>query len=98
MIYGLFEILMLLCFAFAWPFSIYKSIVSRSTKGKSFLFMVVVIIGYACGIINKFVVNDVNYVLYFYVFDIMLVMIDTVLFIRNRRYEKSLELSASTND
>jgi hypothetical protein len=95
MIAGLFEILMLLCFAFAWPFSIYKSIKSKSTKGKSLLFMVVIILGYICGIANKFVMNDVNYVLYFYFFDTALVLCDLTLYFRNRMYEKEYEEAQS---
>lgn len=90
MIAGFFEILMLLCFAVAWPFSIYKSITSRSTRGKSLIFLVVVIFGYICGIINKFVSNDVNYVLFFYFFDLALVTVDTLLYLRNLRYEKMM--------
>ena len=46
---------MLLCFAFAWPFSIYKLYKTKSTKGKSILFSAVVMLGYVFGIANKFV-------------------------------------------
>ena len=35
MIYGVFEVLMLLCFAAAWPFSIVKQWRTRSSKGAS---------------------------------------------------------------
>ncbi len=51
---SIFEIIMLLCFGFAWPFSIVKSFQSRSTKGKSILFLLVVLAGYIAGIIHKF--------------------------------------------
>ena len=79
---------MLLCFAFAWPFSIYKLYRSKSTKGKSILFSIVVMLGYVFGIINKFVSDDLNYVLFFYFFDLGLVLLDSMLYFRNWHYER----------
>ena len=78
---------MLLCFAAAWPFSIYKQYKTKSTKGKSVIFSFVIILGYIFGITNKFVMNDINYVLYFYFLVLCLVLIDTMLYFRNRCYE-----------
>ena len=78
---------MLLCFAAAWPFSIYKLYRTKSTKGKSVVFSFIIILGYIFGITNKFVMNDTNYVLYFYFLDLCLVLIDTVLYFRNRYCE-----------
>ena len=85
---GLFEILMLLCFASAWPFSIWKLYRTKSTKGKSIVFSIIIMIGYVFGIANKFLMNDVNYVVFFYFFDLALVIIDSLLYVRNRLYEK----------
>ena len=39
---GLFEFLMLCCFGFSWPFSIAKSLKSKSAKGKSLGFMLLI--------------------------------------------------------
>lgn len=39
---GLFEFLMLCCFGFSWPFSIAKSLRSKSGKGKSLGFMLLI--------------------------------------------------------
>ena len=39
---GLFEFLMLCCFGFSWPFSIAKSLRSKSAKGKSLGFMLLI--------------------------------------------------------
>ncbi|MCD8163294.1 MAG: hypothetical protein LUE09_07630 [Synergistaceae bacterium] len=47
---NLLETAMLLCFAAAWPASIYKSWVSRTRKGKSLVFMLIVLVGYMAGI------------------------------------------------
>ena len=81
---------MLLCFAAAWPFSIYKLYKTKSTKGKSIIFSVIVIMGYLFGITNKFLMNDVNYVLYFYFLDLGLVLVDSLLYLRNKIYENSI--------
>ena len=57
MLTGIFEVGMLLCFAAAWPANIYKAYRARTTLGTSLPFMVIVEIGYVCGMLNK-VVND----------------------------------------
>ena len=83
---GIFEFLMLFCFCFSWPFSIVKSCRSRSTKGKSLLFMLLIIAGYAFGIIHK-VLNSFNWVTWAYVAGLALVSIDLALYWRNRCIE-----------
>jgi hypothetical protein len=92
MIEGIFEVAMLLCFAAAWPFSIYKSYTSRTAKGKSLFFLLVLIMGYIFGIANKIVSDQVNYVLVFYIMDMCLVLIDASLYLRNMRLDKAREL------
>ena len=87
---GLFEFLMLFCFGFSWPFAIAKSIKSKSTKGKSLMFMLLVIAGYVFGIIHK-VLYNFNWVTWVYVILMLLVSFDVFLYWRNRRYEKRCE-------
>lgn len=84
---SIYEIGMLVCFGFAWPFSIYKSFVSRTTKGKSLFFLVVVFLGYVSGILNKYLVHYDN-VVYFYYANTLMVFLDIVLFARNSFLEK----------
>jgi hypothetical protein len=81
---SIFEIVMLVCFGSAWPFSIYKSWKSRSVKGKSFVFLIIVLVGYLSGIFHKILFNFDN-VIYLYITNFILVSIDTALFIRNRK-------------
>jgi hypothetical protein len=88
MIDGIFEAAMLMCFAAAWPFSIYRSWKSRTSHGKSLFFMLIVVMGYIFGIMNKFLMNDINYVLAFYVLDMALVCIDVSIYLRNRHLDK----------
>lgn len=78
---------MLLCFAAAWPFNIMKAYNSRTAAGTSLWFMLVIEIGYVLGILNKIVRDDINYVVYFYVLDIVLVAIGIFLYFRNRRID-----------
>ncbi|HYH03609.1 MAG TPA: hypothetical protein VEC37_10930 [Bacillota bacterium] len=83
---SVFEMVMLICFGAAWPFSIYKSYKSRQTAGKSGLFLVVVLIGYASGIIHK-LLYSFDLVIYMYILNMVMVSADLVLFIRNRRLQ-----------
>lgn len=86
---SIFEIIMLLCFGAAWPFSIYRSLKSGSTNGKSFVFLAVLICGYISGILNK-VVYHYDFVVYLYALNLLMVSTDAALWIRNRRREKAI--------
>ena len=83
-----FEIVMLVCFGAAWPFSIVRSWRSRSTKGKSLVFLVIVMIGYGAGILHK-VLYQFDGVIILYIANCVMVAADTALYIVNRRREKT---------
>ena len=83
---GIFEFLMLVCFGFSWPFSIAKSIRSRSAKGKSIMFMLLVELGYVFGIIHK-ILNNYNWVIWMYIALFFVVAVDIALYFRNRRFD-----------
>ena len=83
---GVFEFLMLFCFGFSWPFSILKSIRSRSTRGKSIMFMLLVELGYVFGIVHKLLYSR-DWVIWAYFALFLLVGIDIALYFRNRRLE-----------
>ena len=85
---GVFEFLMLVCFGFSWPFAIAKSLKSRSTKGKSLMFMLLIEVGYVFGIIHK-VINNFNWVTWVYVALFAIVAVDVSLYFRNRRLERA---------
>lgn len=80
---GIFEIIMLLCFGAAWPVSIYKSYTSRTTAGKSVIFLIIVLIGYIAGILHK-VFNSFDFVIWLYVMNAAMVSVDILLYVRNR--------------
>lgn len=83
---SIFEIIMLVCFGAAWPMSIYRSYVSRTTAGKSLLFLLIVDIGYIAGILHK-IKYDFDMVIYLYMLNAVMVFVDISLFYRNRRIE-----------
>ena len=89
-----FEVVMLICFGLSWPISVYKSFVSKSTKGKSVVFMVAIIIGYVAGISGKLASGAINYVLIMYIINIIMVGIDFALYFVNRHNEKKAECYA----
>jgi hypothetical protein len=84
---SIFEIIMLLCFGLAWPFSIYKSIISRQTQGKSVLFLIIVVVGYIAGIIHKLLYSR-DWVVMLYALNALMVSVDIVLYYRNKKFEK----------
>ncbi len=82
------ELIMLLCFGLSWPISVWKSIQTRSTKGKSPIFLSAIIIGYISGITGKLVSGNIKYVLIFYCINLLVVSTDLVLYFVNRHREK----------
>lgn len=85
----IFELIMLMCFGMSWPISVYKSIRSRSTQGKSLVFMIAIIIGYISGIIGKIVNDQISYVLVLYCINLIVVSIDLALYFINAKREKT---------
>lgn len=85
---SIFELIMLVCFGAAWPFSIYKSYKSKSVSGKSPYFLVVIIIGYISGILNKILYNF-DFVLYLYFLNLIMVSTDLILYLRNVKFQKN---------
>jgi len=84
---SIFEMGMMIAFGFAWPFSIYKSFKSKSTKGKSIHFLLIVVFGYVCGLIHKILYNQ-DIVIIFYALNALMVLIDSILYLRNAIYER----------
>jgi len=86
---NIFEIIMMICFGSSWPFSIYKSYTSRSTQGKSVVFLYIVSVGYIAGVLHKIYYNY-DFIIIFYVINLLLVITDIILFYRNLWIEKQV--------
>ena len=92
------EIIMIVSFGASWPLNVIKSYRTRTTKGKSLPFLLLIFFGYIAGIASK-LVNDAYmaalsekwYVLFFYVLNIIMVGADLVLYARNYRLDKLQE-------
>jgi len=83
------EIMMLLCFGASWPLNVLKSYRARTAKGKSLAFLILICAGYVCGIIAKPLSGSFKwYVLLFYILNLVLVLLDVLLYFRNRKLDK----------
>ena len=103
--FSVFEFLMIIMFGCSWPFNVIKSFKAKSTKGKSLLFRVFILVGYIFGIISKFInpgymaeISTKWYVLASYFFNFTMVAIDFVLYFRNLAYDKKREKEAALKD
>lgn len=92
------EVIMILCFGASWPFNVYKSIKTQTAKGRSSLFLVLIIVGYIAGIISKFMsptymasIDTKWYVLFFYFLNLFMVTSDLILYFRNLNLDKKRE-------
>ena len=89
------EAIMLISFGVSWPFNLLKSFKARTAKGKSPVFLLLIIFGYVSGIIAK-LVNDSYmaqirqkwYVLFFYVLNLVMVSADFCMYIKNSRLDR----------
>lgn len=95
------EVIMILCFGVSWPFNVYKSIKTKTAKGRSLLFLILIIVGYIAGIVSKFIspaymasIDTTWYVLFFYFLNLFMVTVDLVLYFRNSRLDKKREEGA----
>lgn len=86
----IFEALMVICFGFSWPISIVKSYRAKTAKGKSIVFMILILIGYLFGIASKLISDTITYVLVFYVINSVMVSADIALYFRNRAIDKKI--------
>ena len=85
------ETMMIICFGISWPMSIVRSVRSRSTQGKSLLFMCFILFGYFCGVASKLISHTYNLAFWFYFPNIIMVSTDIGLYFRNRAYERKQE-------
>ena len=85
------ETVMIICFGLSWPNNVMKSIRSRTAKGKSLAFLVLIEFGYVAGIIGKFITHTFNLATVFYFINFAMVMTDICLYFRNSRLDRERE-------
>jgi len=84
-----FEVLMLFCFGVSWPISITKALRTHVVAGKSPVFMIIVMLGYLSGIINKLLLSY-DWVIVLYIVNLLMVGIDLLLYFKFFRKNESL--------
>ena len=94
------EMLMVICFGVSWPINIAKAWKSRSTKGMSVLFYIFILAGYLFALVGKLVLIRYHapapwyetvhwYVMFFYILNTLMVATGIVIYLRNRRLERT---------
>ena len=91
----LLEVVMIVSFGASWPMNVIKSYRSRTAKGKSLAFLLLIFFGYIAGITSKLInkgymaqIGTKWYVLFFYVLNLIMVGADLILYFRNKRIDR----------
>ena len=87
------EAVMLICFGCSWPFNLIKSIKTKSTKGKSLLFLILIDMGYVAGIVSKIISPTFNWptdwwIFVLYCLNFTMVLGDLIMYFINRNREQ----------
>ena len=85
------ETIMIICFGLSWPNNVMKSLRSRTAKGKSLSFLLLVELGYTAGIIGKIISKTYNLATIFYFINFSMVLTDIILYFRNARLDRERE-------
>ena len=83
------ESMMLLCFGFSWPISVVNNYRSRTTRGMSLPFILLIIFGYICGITAKLISHNIPDVLAVYIFNLLAVSTNLLVYFRNKKLDNA---------
>lgn len=72
---------MLVCFGISWPVAVIKTYKTKTVRGKSLLFLILILLGYIFGIIHKLIYN-LDYVIWLYIINGLLVFADMALWFK----------------
>lgn len=82
---------MLVCFGLSWPINLIKAYKMRTAKSTSLPFILLILTGYIAGIAAKIVNGQTGYVLYVYLLNLAIVLVNIIVYIRNVRLDKLAE-------
>ncbi len=85
---------MLLCFGAAWPINIIKTLRNRSAKGKSGLFLFVLMAGYVAGIAHKLLYSR-DIVMALYILNLAMISTDFFLYLHFRKKDREREAAGA---
>jgi len=89
MIAEILELAMLFAFGSSWPFAILRTYRAKRVDGKSPIFMILVLVGYACGIAAHLVEGTKLWLCWVYLLDMLLVLTDLLLYLRYARQSRA---------
>ena len=78
------EAIMLVCFGLSWPINAVKAWKSKTAAGTSWMFLALITFGYLAGIASKFAGGTVNWVLAVYIFNLVALIVNWAVFVRNK--------------
>ena len=81
------EALMLLSFGLSWPINALNAWKARTAKATSPAFLALITFGYVAGIAAKFVGGNVNWVLWVYLFNLVALIVNDLIYLRNLRLD-----------
>lgn len=85
---SILETIMLVCFGFSWPLNVVKAYKSRTAKGTSLPFILLIITGYLAGISAKLITGQINYVLIAYLLNLSIVSLNVIVYFHNVSLDK----------
>lgn len=85
---SILETIMLVCFGFSWPLNVIKAYKSRTAKGTSLPFILLIITGYLAGISAKLITGQINYVLIAYLLNLAIVSLNVIVYFHNVSLDK----------
>ncbi|MDR2455175.1 MAG: hypothetical protein LBE49_01080, partial [Deltaproteobacteria bacterium] len=86
---NILESAMMVTFGLAWPANILNSLRVKSSRGRTPVFLIIIIIGYMLGLTSKFFApQGLNYVALFYSINLVMVSVDLSLYFRYRALDR----------
>ena len=81
------EAIMLICFGLSWPVNALNAWKARTARGTSPVFLALITFGYVAGIAAKFVGNNITWVLGVYLFNLVALIVNDLIYVRNLRLD-----------
>ena len=88
MIPEILEAAMLICFGLSWPTNAYKSYKAGTAAGTSWQFIMLITVGYLCGIAAKVASGSLNWVLAIYLLNLVFLGANWAVYFRNRALDE----------
>ena len=82
------ETVMLLCFGLSWPLNLVRAYKAKTAKGTSLVFLILIETGYVAGTAAKIVSGKINYVMFVYLVNFLLVGLNIIVYFLNRKQDE----------